>query len=79
MDLSKFDSLTDLFFYQASKQNPENIFLEWLNPKNKKKFTWSETSLNIYKIAKIINSFNSIYSWWAKRDANSHSIATIGF
>ena len=54
MNLNEFNSLTDLFFYQADKQNPQSIFLEWLNPNNKKKFTWSETSLNIYKLAKIL-------------------------
>ena len=54
MNLNEFNSLIDLFFYQADKQNPQSIFLEWLNPNNKKKFTWSETSLNIYKLAKIL-------------------------
>ena len=54
MNLNEFNSLTDLFFYQADKQNPQSIFLEWLNPNNKKKFTWSETSLNIYKLAKVL-------------------------
>jgi len=54
MNLNEFNSLIDLYFYQAKKQNPQSIFLEWLNPQNKKKFTWSETSLNIYKLAKII-------------------------
>ena len=54
MDLKKFDNLIDLFFNQAEKQNSTNVFLEWLNPKNKKSFTWSETSSNIYKFAKIL-------------------------
>ena len=54
MNLKEFKSLIDLFFYQAEKQNPQSAFLEWLNPKNKKKFTWGETSLNIYKLAKTI-------------------------
>jgi len=54
MDLKQFKSLIDLFFYQAGNQNPQTTFLEWLNPKNKKKFTWGETSLNIYKLAKTI-------------------------
>jgi len=54
MNLNEFNSLIDLYFYQAKKQNPQNIFLEWLNPQNKKRFTWSETSSNIYKLAKII-------------------------
>ena len=54
MDLKEINSLTDLFFYQTEKQNPTNIFLEWLNPKDKKKLTWEETSSNIYKLAKIL-------------------------
>ena len=54
MDLKEINSLTDLFFYQTEKQNPTSIFLEWLNPKNKKRLTWGETSSNIYKLAKIL-------------------------
>ena len=54
MDLKAFKSLIDLFFYQAGKQNPQNDFLEWLNPRNKKKLTWGETSSSIYKLAKIL-------------------------
>ena len=37
MNLNEFKSLIDLFFYQAGKQDPQNNFLEWINPKNKKK------------------------------------------
>lgn len=54
MNLNEFNSLIDLFFYQVEKQNPQSAFLEWLNPKNKKKFTWGETSSNIYKLAKTL-------------------------
>ncbi len=54
MNLSEFNNLTELFFYQAEKQNPQNAFLEWLNPQNKKKFTWGETSSNVYKLAKTL-------------------------
>ena len=54
MDLKVFKSLTDLFFYQVGKQNSQTAFLEWLNPRNKKKLTWGETSSNIYKLAKIL-------------------------
>jgi len=54
MNLNQFESLVDLYFYQAEKQNSKNNFLEWLNPKNKVKFTWEETSLSIYKLAIII-------------------------
>ena len=49
MNLKKFNSLIDLYFYQAEKQDPKSDFLEWLNPKDKKKFTWEKTSSNIYK------------------------------
>ena len=54
MNLGNFNSLIELFFYQSEKQNPKSIFLEWLNPKNKKIFTWEETTLNIFKLSKIL-------------------------
>jgi len=54
MNLNEFNSLVDLYFYQAKKNNPQNNFLEWLNPNNKLKFTWGETSSSIYRLAKII-------------------------
>ena len=56
MNLNEFKNLVDLFFYQSEKQNSQNDFLEWLNPKNKKKFTWEETSSNIYKLAKTLKT-----------------------
>ncbi len=54
MNLNEFDSLVDLFFFQSQRQKKETIFLEWLNPKNKKKFTWLEASEKVYKLAKIL-------------------------
>ena len=54
MNLKELNSLIDLFFYKVKKENPDTPFLEWLNPKNKKKYTWGETSTNIYKLAKVI-------------------------
>ena len=54
MNLKELNSLVDLFFYKAEKENPNVIFLEWLNPKNKKKYTWGETSTNIKKLAKVL-------------------------
>ena len=56
MNLNEFNSLVDLFFRQAEKENSHTPFLEWLNPKSRKKFTWGETSLNIYKLAKVLKS-----------------------
>ena len=54
MNLSEFDNLVDLFFNKAKAQKPNDIFLEWLNSVNRRKFTWSETISNIYKLSKII-------------------------
>jgi len=51
MYLKNFNNLIELYFHQAKQQNPENDFLEWLNPQNKLKFTWEETSSSIYKLA----------------------------
>ena len=54
MNLDNFNNLIELFFYQAEKQKPESIFLEWLNPNNRKNFTWAETKQNIFKLSKKI-------------------------
>ncbi len=54
MNLKEFNSLVDLFLYKAAKENPNTDFLEWLNPKNKKKYTWGETSTSIQKLAKVL-------------------------
>ena len=54
MNLDKLNNLIELFFYQVDKQNKKDIFLEWLNPSNKKKYTWEETQNNIFKLSKII-------------------------
>jgi long-chain acyl-CoA synthetase len=54
MNLNNFSSLIELFFYQSDRQDPKSIFLEWLNPNNKKIFTWEETKLNIFKLAKVL-------------------------
>ncbi|WP_435114101.1 AMP-dependent synthetase/ligase [Candidatus Pelagibacter bacterium nBUS_36] len=54
MDLDKLNSLVELFFYQVDKQNKESIFLQWLNPNNKKTYTWEETRQNIFKLSKVI-------------------------
>ena len=54
MNLDNFNSLIELFFYQEEKQDNKSVFLQWLNPNNKKTFTWEETKLNIFKLSKII-------------------------
>jgi long-chain acyl-CoA synthetase len=54
MNLDNLNSLIELFFYQADKQNKKSIFLQWLNPNNKKTYTWEETQKNILKLSKTI-------------------------
>ena len=54
MNLDNLNNLIELFSYQAEKQNKESIFLEWLNPNNKKTYTWEESQKNILKLSKII-------------------------
>ena len=54
MNLDNLNSLVELFFYQVDKQNKESIFLQWLNPNNKKTYTWEETRKNIFKLSKVI-------------------------
>ena len=54
MNLDNLNSLIELFSHQAEKQNKKSIFLQWLNPNDKKKYTWEETQKNILKLSKII-------------------------
>ena len=54
MNLDNLDNLIELFAHQANKQNKKNIFLQWLNPSNKKTYTWEETEKNILKLSKVI-------------------------
>ena len=54
MNLDNFNNLIELFANQANKQNKKSVFLQWLNPDNKKKYTWEETEKNILKLSKVI-------------------------
>jgi len=54
MNLDNLDNLIELFSHQVEKQNKKSIFLQWLNPNNKKTYTWEETQKNILKLSKII-------------------------
>ena len=56
MNLNEFNSLTDLFFHRAEKENPNSIFLEWLNNISRKKFTWSQTVSSVFKLAKTLRA-----------------------
>ncbi len=54
MNLDNLNNLIELFANQSNKQNKRDIFLEWLNPSNKKKYTWEQTEKNILKLSKVI-------------------------
>ncbi len=54
MNLNNLNNLIELFANQANKQNKRDIFLEWLNPSNKKTYTWEQTEKNILKLSKVI-------------------------
>jgi len=54
MNIDNLNNLIELFSYQVDKQNKKSTFLQWLNPKNKKTYTWEETQKNILKLSKII-------------------------
>ncbi len=55
MNVDNLNNLLELFVNQANKQNKNDIFLEWLNPSNKKSYTWEQTEKNILKLSKVIN------------------------
>ncbi len=54
MNLDNLNNLIELFSHQAEKQNKKSIFLQWLNPNDKKIYTWEETQKNILKLSKKI-------------------------
>ncbi len=54
MNLNNLNNLIELFANQANKQNKRDIFLEWLNPSNKKTYTWEQTEKNILKLSRVI-------------------------
>ena len=74
MNLNEFNNLIDLYFYQAEKQNSKSIFLEWLNPKNKVKFTWEETSSSIYKLADTIKENVQSIDFYKSKNKNNYLI-----
>ncbi len=54
MNLDNLNNLIELFANQANKHNKRDTFLEWLNPSNKKKYTWEQTEKNILNLSKVI-------------------------
>ncbi len=54
MNLDNLNNLIELFAHQLNKQDKKSIFLQWLNPTNKKTYTWEQTEKNILKLSKVI-------------------------
>ncbi|RZO48037.1 MAG: long-chain fatty acid--CoA ligase, partial [Candidatus Pelagibacterales bacterium] len=52
MKFDQYKNLIELFFHRAEMQDQKDIFLEWLNVVNRKKFTWAETISSIHKLTK---------------------------
>ena len=44
------------FFISRKNKTLKVFFLQWLNPNNKKNFTWEETKINIFKLSKTIKN-----------------------
>tara|TARA_B100000900_G_scaffold72949_1_gene58077 strand:+ start:34 stop:1764 length:1731 start_codon:yes stop_codon:yes gene_type:complete len=54
MNLDNLNNLIELFANQVNKQNKKDDFLQWLNPNNKRKYTWEDAEKNILKLSKVI-------------------------
>ena len=55
MNISKLNSLVELFFKKIEEIDGKRPFLKWLKP-NKPTYTWEETTLNIFKLTWKIKS-----------------------
>ena len=60
MNVSKINSLVELYFNKANKINEEKPFLQWLNPENNSVLRWKEVTEKILKLSfKIKNYINN--------------------
>ena len=55
MDISKLNSLVELYFKKIEEVDGKRPFLKWLKP-NKPTYTWEEITLNIFKLTEKIKS-----------------------
>ena len=74
MSKENINNLVELFFIKYKEQKKDNILLTSLKDTDNN-FTWEKT----FHSTKFLILFKFIKFWWAKRESNSHSIATIGF
>ena len=56
MDVSKINSLVELYFKKVEQIDKKKPFLQWLNPKNNHQYTWEEVTEKIYKFSYKIKS-----------------------
>jgi len=56
MDVSKINSLVELYFKKAEQIDKKKTFLKWLNPKNNHQYSWEEVTEKIYKFSYKIKS-----------------------
>jgi len=56
MDVSKINSLVELYFKKAEQIDKKKPFLKWLNPKNNHQYNWEEVTEKIYKFSYKIKS-----------------------
>ncbi len=60
MDVSKINSLVELYFKKVEQIDKKKPFLKWLNPKNNHQYNWEEVTEKIYKLShKIKNLIKS--------------------
>jgi len=57
MDISKLNSLVELYFNRANRIDKKKIFLQWLNSKNYHKYNWEEVTEKIYKLSYKIKDY----------------------
>ena len=51
MDVSKINSLVELFFKKAEEVDKKKPFLKWLNSKNNHQYNWEEVIKNIFQLS----------------------------
>ncbi len=56
MNVSKINSLVELYFKKVEQIDKKKPFLQWLNPKNNHRYNWEEVTEKIYKFSYKIKS-----------------------
>ena len=51
MNVSKINSLVELYFKKVEQIDKKKPFLKWLNPKNNHQYNWEEVTEKIYKLS----------------------------